>query len=438
MTATVEHEPAQFDEAHLTLYAERAMVAKRVVDTVSVQARRVTSEHDETVEQELSTDEVVVERIAIGRVVDATPPVRQEGDTTVFSVVEEIVVVERRLVLKEEVHIRRVRSSRPHSQTVTLRQQDVVVTRTEIDAGPAATGTMADVAPSTDSTQPSPSPQGHRTMTDETIVAVYDTPAHAALAVADLKEAGVPDSAVTTHVSGGTDTAATARTEPREEGFWASLFGGSPDHDTTVYERSVASGGTVVTVKVPSEHADKVGQMLESHNPIDIDERATGYGLTAKPAQPVAAMTSPTTARRDDARTDMGADTMKLSEERLTVGKRVVNRGGTRIRRFVVETPVEEQVTLHDERVTIDRHPVTDGRAVSDADFSEKTIEMRETAEEAVVSKQAYVTEEIALRKTGSDRVETIKDTVRKEDVEVVQLPNDTTTSTTNPAKPRT
>ena len=49
-----------------------------------------------------------------------------------------------------------------------------------------------------------------------------------------------------------------------------------------------------------------------------------------------------------------------------------------------------------------------------------------ETAEEAVVFRQTYVTKEIALRKTGCDRVETIKDTVRKEDVEVDQLPNDT------------
>ncbi len=55
--------------------------------------------------------------------------------------------------------------------------------------------------------------------------------------------------------------------------------------------------------------------------------------------------------------------TIQLSEETLAVGKRVVNRGTTRIRRFVVETPVEEQVSLHDERVTIERRPVTDGRA---------------------------------------------------------------------------
>ena len=281
-------------------------------------------------------------------------------------------------------------------------------------------------------------------MTNETIVAVFDTTTHAKAAIDSLKSAGVPADAISMHTDAPDTVSSTTTAAPvREQGFWSSLFGGEPDHDTAVYDRSVAGGSTIVSVNAPEAHIAKVLDILESHNPVDIDDRAASYGLTqttatgmSKPAAralPVAAEGNAMAPNRTD---DAGA--MQLSEEMLAVGKRVVNRGGTRIRRFVVETPVEEQVTLHDERVTIDRHAVTDGRAVSDADFSEKTIEMRETAEEAVVSKQAYVTEEIALRKTGSDRVETIKDTVRKEDVEVVQLPNDTTTSTTNPAKPRT
>jgi hypothetical protein len=77
---------------------------------------------------------VVVERVAIGRVVDAVPPVRHEGDVTILSVVEEVVVVERRLVLKEEVHLRRVQTTERYVETVTLREQDITVTRTDIDA----------------------------------------------------------------------------------------------------------------------------------------------------------------------------------------------------------------------------------------------------------------------------------------------------------------
>ena len=268
-------------------------------------------------------------------------------------------------------------------------------------------------------------------MTDETIVAVYDTHAHAELAAADLVQSGVPQSAISVHAN-STATATGTVAAPREEGFWASLFGGSPDHDTTVYERSVESGSTVLTVKAAEAHVAQVMDILESHKPIDIDERATGYGLTqtstretmvpvVHPAAPTGAATAGFATGRDE--------TLQLSEENLSVGKRVVNRGGTRIRRFVVETPVEESVSLHSERVTLERHPVTGTRPVGDAAFTDKTIEMMETAEEAVVSKTAHVYEEVGLRKEATDRVETVRDTVRKEEVEVEQIPGTATPS---------
>jgi len=110
-------------------------------------------------------------------------------------------------------------------------------------------------------------------------------------------------------------------------------------------------------------------------------------------------------------------------EERLTVGKRAVNRGGARVRSYVVETPVEEQVTLHSETIRVERRPVTDGRLVTDADFREQSVEMRATSEEAVVGKEARVVEEISLRKEATDRVETVRDTVRQTKVDVEQVP---------------
>jgi uncharacterized protein (TIGR02271 family) len=114
---------------------------------------------------------------------------------------------------------------------------------------------------------------------------------------------------------------------------------------------------------------------------------------------------------------------MQLAEETLSVGKRAVSGGTTRIRRYTVETPVEEQVTLHSEKVTLDRRPVTDGRTIGNADFSDKTIEMTETSEEAVVAKTARVKEEVSLRKDVADRVESVKDTVRRDEVEIEQVP---------------
>ena len=265
-------------------------------------------------------------------------------------------------------------------------------------------------------------------MTDQTIVAVFDTPAHAELAVQDLLTAKVPESAIHRHAKEGSYAGSATTAAPRtgDPGFWSSLFGGEPDHDTTVYDRSVSSGSNAVSVKVPDEHVAAVTDILERHNPIDIDERAGSYGLTQTTTTraPVAAPAPAAGARKSN------DETIQLSEETLAVGKRVVNRGTTRIRRFVVETPVEEQVRLHDEKVTVERRPVTDGRAVSGGDWADKTIEMTESAEEAVVSKTARVKEEIAIKKEATDRTETIRDTVRREDVEITKVPGDKTGST--------
>ncbi len=115
----------------LPLYAEQVAVSKRVRKT-RVQVARTTRTREAVVEEDLAHEQVVVERVAIGRVVDAVPDVRQEGDLTILPVMEEIVVVERRLILKEEVHIRRVRTTEHHVETVTLREQEAAVTRTEI------------------------------------------------------------------------------------------------------------------------------------------------------------------------------------------------------------------------------------------------------------------------------------------------------------------
>ena len=258
-------------------------------------------------------------------------------------------------------------------------------------------------------------------MTDQTIVAVYDTPAHAELAVQDIVAAGVPESAISRHSGTLSGAAAKTTVEPvRDQGFWASLFGGEADHDTAVYNRSLESGSTVVTVKTSEADVDRVMEILEGHHPVDIDERGTSYGLTQ-----TTAMREPLTFPRclfqeaTAPAATTGGTTVQLAEESLAVGKRLVNRGGTRIRRYVVETPVEESVSLHTEKVTLDRRPVTDGRPVTDANFTDKSIEMTETTEEAVVSKTARIVEEVSLRKEATDRVETVRDTVRKEEVEV-------------------
>jgi uncharacterized protein (TIGR02271 family) len=282
-------------------------------------------------------------------------------------------------------------------------------------------------------------------MNEHTLVAVYDTSEHADAAVRDLKAANVPADAISQHaksgsISGGTRT--TMAFPVREQGFWSSLFGGEPDHDTAVYDRSIESGSTVVTVRVPADHFDRVSAILEKHDPIDLDERASQYGSAE--TSTTRTTTAPAVGARGTATTTAdGGTTLQLAEESLSIGKRAVSGGTTRIRRYVVETPVEERVTLHTEKVTLDRRPVSGAQAVGNADFTDKTIEMTETSEEAVVSKTARVTEEVSLRKEASDRVETVKDTVRRDEVEIEQVPGGQTstsrtagTATPMPASP--
>src|SRR5215208_368041 len=106
-------------------------------------------------------------------------------------------------------------------------------------------------------------------------------------------------------------------------------------------------------------------------------------------------------------------------EEELKVGKREVSHGRVRVRSYVVETPVNEQVNLRQENVQVERRPAN--RAVGGADnlFRERTIEAEERAEEAVVSKEARVTEELVVKKDVGERTETVSDKVRRTEVEV-------------------
>jgi uncharacterized protein (TIGR02271 family) len=273
-------------------------------------------------------------------------------------------------------------------------------------------------------------------MNEEIIVAVYDTEAHAAAAVRDLEAAHVPPEAISRHA--GTNSvsgSAISGTKSAEgKGFWSSLFGGEPDHDAAVYDRSLESGSSVVTVRVPDEHLDGVISILERHEPIDIDERAASLGLGANRPQAAVAGMQGTHETAAAPLHNGGEKVIALSEEQLTVGKRLVNRGTTRIRRYVVETPVEENVTLHSERVSIDRRPASAGTRVDDADFTDRTIEVAETDEEAVVGKTARVKEEVVVHREAADRVETVRDTVRRQDVEIER--DDDTTSRTSGATP--
>ena len=121
----------------LLLHAERAEIIRRSVVTGTVDVSLQTIERAEPVSIELAVDSVDVKRVAVGRLIDAVPDIRIDGDTTIVPVVEEVLVVEKRLMLKEEIHIQRIRTSRTETQTVILREQRAVISRST-SAQPAA------------------------------------------------------------------------------------------------------------------------------------------------------------------------------------------------------------------------------------------------------------------------------------------------------------
>jgi stress response protein YsnF len=110
---------------------ERAFIDKRVVEKGVVRVRTLVDEDTAWVREDLVSEEVVVDRVAIGREVKRPPKVRHEGDVMIIPVVEEVLVVEKRLVLKEELHVRRIASTLTVEETVPVRSMRAVVERYE-------------------------------------------------------------------------------------------------------------------------------------------------------------------------------------------------------------------------------------------------------------------------------------------------------------------
>jgi stress response protein YsnF len=121
------------DREVLPIVEEQAVVLKRRKLTEGVRVRTVVSEREEVVDEPLAAEEVEVERVPFDRWVDGPVPVRQEGDVTVVTLVEEVVVVEKRLRAVEEVRITKRRSVRHAPEHVTLRREEAVIER--LDAG---------------------------------------------------------------------------------------------------------------------------------------------------------------------------------------------------------------------------------------------------------------------------------------------------------------
>jgi len=267
-------------------------------------------------------------------------------------------------------------------------------------------------------------------MTYEKVVTVYDTLPHAEKAVSILKAAGYQEDDISVVNQRTLAASGAHEVDIREPGLWRRLFGSNVlDHEATVYGRAIEGGGVVVTVRVPPEEVPRVMGLLDTHEPVDVLERAAKVGAVpanlARTAATAAVTAVPATAAAKAvaaaAKPD-SSDVIRLAEEQLNVGKRLVQEGTTRIRRFVTEKPVEASVTLHEEHAQVLRRAIGDPDYIADVDWSDKTIEVVESAEQAVVSKSARVVEEVIVRKEGTDHVETVRDKVRRQQVDVQHL----------------
>ena len=139
--------PDQTGETVIPLLAEEVAVAKQVIETGRVQVSRVTHEREQLIDELLAHETVEIDRTPISRHVETMPAIREEGDTVVIPIVEEVLVVERRLFLKEEVRVRRVRSMERHQQIVTLRHHEAVVTHLPVEPPAAGESPEAGAAP---------------------------------------------------------------------------------------------------------------------------------------------------------------------------------------------------------------------------------------------------------------------------------------------------
>lgn len=280
-----------------------------------------------------------------------------------------------------------------------------------------------------------------------TLIGIYDDYSDAQAAVEALTDAGVKQGAIQI-----------ARNQPAGQGyttyggknskdyhtgtsigdkisdFFGNLFGGDDDasirDERDIYAESVRRGSTAVAVQTEDEMTDEITDILNDNGAIDVDRRAAQYRAAGyKSFDPNATLyTAEQSQSEFKTFAEQGEVALPVIEEQLNVGKRVVQRGGVRVHTRITERPVEEQVTLREENVTVNRRPVD--RAVSDADltnFKEGEFDVTTRAEEAVVGKESRVVEEVVVGKNVTEREETVRDTVRRTDVEVEDIDSDET-----------
>jgi stress response protein YsnF len=460
----------------LPVVEEALRIVKRRRVTGRVRVAVGTTETPEAVATVRRSRLVEIERVRIDQEVDAPPPVRQEGDMVVVPVLEERLVLVRRLVVTEEVRFRLRMEEEPVTLSAAVRRQDVEVTRLPVDE---------DASPRASATDQTTNP-GETYSMQRTLTAMFDSRGEAERAAEALRGLGIGASDVHIH--------------PADQGSGATTGSASnlfvADEDRATYHEGLRRGHVLVSAKVEDRYLDHAMDAMEAAGAVDLDAREaswrqegwTGHagtgventnalagaggaalgtssdgdrtafaatraegssssnppGTMASRAVDQVAGTNISGAHPEHERRETTAtagttgtgvtgttgtaahgltgreETIPIVEERLRIGKREAHAGRVRVRSYVVETPIEEQVHLREERVHVERHAVDRPLTGNEADvFRERVIEAEESTEEAVVAKEARVTGEVVVNKEVRERTETIRDSVRRTEVEV-------------------
>lgn len=298
----------------------------------------------------------------------------------------------------------------------------------------------------------------------QTVIGFFDDAAEAQRAVEQLVSNGFDRARI--DISSGNRTGSVSTSgdvsdhREHESGitrFFKNLFGDNDD-EAERYSRVGMRSNSIVTVHAQtSDEAERAADLLDDYGAINVNERASEYDTTNttsdRSTTPDYSRTGDTDYNRtsdrnygrtgafgdtENRRSDIGDTkdrdtTINRIEEDVEIGKRTVETGGVRVRSRIVEKPVEESIRLREEHVNVERNPVNREASREElSNFEERDIELTERAEVPVVNKEARVVEEIRVSKDVDEREETVRDTVRKTEVDVENLSGDDLRNTRN------
>ena len=378
-----DHDTA-LTETSVPVVEEQIQVGSREVVTERVVLSKKVGQREELIEVPLVFENYRIKRIPMNLPVDSPPAVRHVGDTTIVPVVEEVAVINKQLILREEVHITRARTEVRLPQRVSLKRERIDV----LTAPPQNLARKEFDDPGV--------PMAN------TIVGLFDDQQKAQKVLRELADAGFPASnigCITLNNASSSDLPSTL------------MRAGVPTEEVQHYSSEAARGNSVLVLRSSDEAVQRAVAILERNGAKDLDQRRGSVTAGVSGTQTIglasAGDRSTTTA-------------IPVVEEDLKVGKRQVTAGGVRIYTRISEQPIEQDVSLRQEHIEVERRPVDRPATEQDlSQFKEGVVEVTATAEQPVISKEAKVVEEVVVSKDVSQETRTIRDTVLKTDVTV-------------------